>query len=197
MKKLLFASIISLLIVSSCNKGGKNTDDSENFKMMSDTEKVHYLMSRVTPDSLARFIIYNSLDNTNENHIDTMAIATSYVYERLKENDLETFQVAYDSTIESLPLESRMKIYKMAGSDDPQGLGYKLGLEYMSEIRNGHKSSAEIEKEIKAFKKACADDQDTFNRFIIGFQTVLKLDHGKDVPEDIYKKFLTADPASI
>ena len=60
----------------------------------------------------------------------------------------------------------------------------------MTSIRDGNKSVTDVEKELQEFKKACAGDTAMYHRFLIGFQTVLKVDHGTDVPEDIYRKFV-------
>ena len=47
----------------------------------------------------------------------------------------------------------------------------------------------DVEKELKAFEKACGNDTAMYRRFMIGFRTVLEVDHGKDVPEEIYSRF--------
>ncbi len=60
----------------------------------------------------------------------------------------------------------------------------------MASIRDGNKSAADVEAELKEFRKACGNDTAMYRRFIVGFHTVLKVDHGTDVPEDIYRKFV-------
>lgn len=147
-------------------------------------------MSRVSPDSLARFIIYSALgDNTNA-RIDTLATATNYAYEHLRGEDLDKFSTEYDAVVEGLPLGKKMKAYQLGGAEDPQGLGYKLGLEYMTSIREGNKKVDDIKKELVEFKKACGQDTAMYRRFIIGFHTVLEVDRGTDVPEEIYRTFV-------
>lgn len=191
MKKTTLIFGAAALLLASC--GGKKGADGPypaNFDKIGDAGRVAFMMNKVQADSLARFIIYSSLGKNPGAKIDTLAIATNYAYERLKGDALDKFSAAYDACVEALPLGEKMKVYMFAGTEDPQGLGYKLGLEYMSSIRNGHKKAADVERELTEFKKACGSDTATYRRFIIGFQTVLKMDHGKDVPEEIYRKFV-------
>lgn len=197
MKKFLLPaalfSAVSLCGVAfvSCHGGkGSGSDYPADFKSIGDCGRVDYMMKRVSPDSLARFIIYGALGRNPGAPIDTLAIATNYAYEKLKGDDLDSFSVEYDSLVGALPLAEKMRVYKLAASEDPQGLGYKLGLEYMMSIRDGNKSADQVEKELVEFKKACASDTATYRRFIIGFHTVLELDHGKDLSEEIYRRFV-------
>lgn len=182
---------VATLLLASC--GGQKKESSlypDGFKTIGDAGRVDHMVRTVSPDSVARFIIYGALGRNPEAPIDTLAIATNHAYEILSGDAAETFAIEYDATVEALPLGDKMRVYRLAGSEDPQGLGYKLGLEYMASIRDGNKSAAEVEAELKEFRKACASDTAMYRRFITGFHTVLKVDHGKDVPEDIYRKFV-------
>ena len=191
MNKTLVSLALPALLLASC--GGSKKEDSvypANFKSIGDAGRVDYMIKTATPDSVARFIIFGALGRNPGAPIDTLAIATNHAYEVLTGDAAETFAIEYDAVVEALPLGDKMKVYKLAGSEDPQGLGYKLGLEYMTSIRDGNKSVADVEKELQEFKKACAGDTAMYHRFLIGFRTVLKVDHGTDVPEDIYRKFV-------
>ena len=183
--------VLAALAVASCGKKKDNESTyPANFGQIGDAGRVAYMMRQVSPDSLARFIIDSSLGKDPECRIDSIAIATAYAYENLKGDALDSFSAAYDSHVESLPLGEKMKVYMLAGTEDPQGLGYKLGLEYMSSIRDGRKSADDVEREISEFKKACAADTATYERFLKGFHTVLEVDRGKDVSEEIYNRFI-------
>ena len=194
MKKYLFSlalPAVAVMSLSSCGgKGASEKDYPENFKSIGDAGRVQYMLNRVPADSVARFVIYGALGRNPGAPIDTLAIATNHAYEHLKGDDLDKFSTEYDAVVESLPLGDKMKIYQLGGTEDPQGLGYKLGLEYMTSIRDGNKSVADIEKELKEFKKVCGADTAMYRRFIIGFHTVLEVDHGTDVSEDVYRKFV-------
>jgi hypothetical protein len=190
MKKMLAIAAAGLLLAGCGGKGNQSGEYPDNFNTIGDAGRVAYMMQKVEPDSLARWIIRGALGQEPGVRVDTFAIATNYAYEHLRDDALDSFCGAYDSYVESLPIADKMKIYKLAATEDPQQLGYKLGLEYMSSIRDNHKSAAEVEKELKEFKKACGTDTETYDRFVIGFKTVLQMDHGKDVPEDIYQKFI-------
>lgn len=189
--RLSIFSMLALAALASCGgKNGSNSAYPEDFNSIGDSGRVKYMMSRVTPDSLARFIIYGALGYDKDARIDTLAVATNYAYEHLRGEDLDKFSSEYDAIIEALPLGDKMKAYQLGGSEDPQRLGYKLGLEYMTSIREGNKSVSDIKKELAEFKKVCGADTAMYRRFIIGFHTVLQVDRGTDVPEEIYSTFV-------
>ena len=95
-----------LLLLASC--GGKKEKEGAfppGFAAMGDTARVAWMMEHVSSDSLARFIIDASIGKVRNARIDTLAIATNYAFEHLEGEDLDKFSVAYDSHVESLPLE--------------------------------------------------------------------------------------------
>lgn len=162
------------------------------FDKMSDNEKVAYMMKHAKPDSVARFICRAALGDMPGIKIDTLANATLYAYEIYKDDDLQTFSQAYDSFSESLPLDRKMTLRKLAALDDPMALGYQLGLEYVNNIRMDKKNAKTVEAEIASLKKVCAEnpeDSATFRRFMKGFEVALVADHGSDVPRAIYDKY--------
>lgn len=178
------------LTLASCGDKNRQSDRlPDGFDRIGDIGRVDYMMKHATPDSVARFIVDGALGRIPGVRIDTMAIATSYAYDTYKGDDLDNFSVAYDQYINALSLPDRMKAIKLGGSEAPQRLGYVLGLDYMNSIRQGNKTIADVDREISEFRKACGSDTATYNRFMIGFRTVLRMDHGVDVPEDIYKKY--------
>ena len=190
MKKSLIAAGLALIMLAGC--GGKKKGEGsfpENFGTIGDAGRVEYMMRNVSPDSLAGFIIYGSLGKVEGARIDTLAIATSYAYDHLKGEALDQFGARYDAIANTLQLADKMKIYAQAGIEDPQGLGYRLGLEYLSTIRDNHLDVKAIKQELEAFRKACANDTDTYRRFMIGFRTVLKVDSGRDVSREVYDTF--------
>lgn len=191
MKKYLLLIPTAFLILSSCGNRVKSSGNyPDGFDKQTDIERVTYMMQRVSPDSLARFVIDGALGRNPGAPIDSLAMTTLYIYEHLQGVDVDAFSVQYDNYVESLPLNDKMKVYMLAGSDDPQGLGYRLGLEYLGSIRENNKNAEQIEKELKAFRKACGNDTATYRRFIKGFQTVLEVDSGKDIAQDIYTRFI-------
>lgn len=189
---LCIASAISL---SGCGKRGDSSDSAfpSDFKAMGDTARVAFVMKHAAPDSVARFICRAALGEIEGAPIDSLGIATSYAYEKYTGKDMDLFGEAYDEFVASLPLDKKMRMYAMAGVEDPQGLGLTLGLEYMQSIRDKNMKADEVERELKAFKKACGNDSDTYRRFIIGFHTVLKSDRGADMPKEIYDRFIDYD----
>ena len=192
---IIFLSVIVAVLVTSC--GGKNRKEEskfpEKFNLISDSQRIDYMIENASPDSVARFIVLAALGKIEGAKIDSLGIATSYAYEVYSGSELDRFGEEYDQFVNSLPLADKMKIYVMAGVEDPQGLGLQLGLEYMQAIRENNLSVQDVEKEINVFKEACGEDSATYKRFIIGFRTVLAVDSGRDMPKDIYDRFITIE----
>lgn len=188
----LIAAVCVMAVLGSC-KGGKKDSGAafpEDFNALPDTARVAFVMKNTTPDSAARFICRAALGQIKDAKIDNLGIATSYAYEKYTGKELDSFGDEYDSFVASLPLADKMRMYAMAGVEDPQGLGLQLGLEYMQSIREKNLSVEDVEKELRAFKTACGNDSNTYSRFIIGFRTVLEADSGRDMPKAIYDKFI-------
>lgn len=189
-----FIPVMSLslaLCFGSCNaKQEVKEGFPDGFDNLSDTAKIVYMVGHVEADSVARFICDAALGNVAGSHIDTLAIAVAYAYEHYNDSNLMAFSREFDSYSAALPLADKMKIYAMAGESDPQRMGYQLGLEYVSHIRDSKMNVEDVRREITAFKEACADDSLTYIRFIKGFKTVLQTDHGKDLPEAIFNEFI-------
>lgn len=193
MKKTLVCALAALAVLGgvSCGRGKqKGGVYPENFNTIGDAGRVAWIIRNATPDSVARFIIYGSLGRVEGVKIDTLAIATNAAYEKLKGADLDKFGEEYERIMSQLSLADKMRVYAAAGTEDPQGLGYRLGLEYLATVRDGSKNVNDIKREIDAFRQACAKDTATYRRFLIGFKTVLRVDSGKDVNREVYNTFI-------
>lgn len=188
---LAVLSAFFCLAGASCGEKQNQTADQlpADFDKLGDTAKVAYFMKNVSPDSVARLICDASLGKIPNVRIDTFAIAAAYAYENYNDSSLRIFSEEIDGYSANLPLPEKMRIYFMAGKSDPQRMGYQLGLEYVNHIRESRMTVAQIKEELNAFKDACAEDSATYRRFLKGFHTVLQLDHGKDLPEEVYNTF--------
>ncbi len=193
MRKIRLAAACGLLgcLGMSCSGGGgSEAEFPAGFDRRSDAEKVAYVMQNATPDSVARFICRAALGQIPGAHIDTLATATLYAYENYADSTLTVFSDEYDRFSASLPLTERMRILAMAGMVDAQGLGYELGLHYVDQIRTRQMTTPQVKAEVEALREACKDDPKTFDRFLTGFKTVLKLDRDKDLDKEIYDTFI-------
>lgn len=191
MRSLLVLALVLMLALAGCGKA-KNSGDAgfpADFNSLPDTARVAFVMKHAAPDSVARFICSAALGNVKGAKIDSLGIATNYAYEKYSGDDIDNFSVEYDSFVASLPLPDKMRMYALAGVEDPQGLGLQLGLEYMQAIRDRNMTAKEVDTEIEAFRKACGDDEDLYDRFLTGFRTVLQVDNGQDVPKAIFEKY--------
>ena len=199
MKRLIPGIVMAfILMTSAC--GGKTEQKStfpDGFASLSDEQKVVYMMEHVQADSVARFIILASLGKIEGVRIDTLNNATLKAYETYTDTALQTFSWEFDRLAEELPLHDKMRLRALVGSEDPQGLGLTLGLEYMNQIRVKGMSADEVLAELQELKRASADDPDMYARFLIGFHTVLRIDRHSDMPADIYRRFLTYDTEAI
>lgn len=191
MKKLSLLAILFMIVATACHSGRNGELDlPKDFNSRTDAEKVKYLMEAVSPDSVAVLLCRATLGELPELKIDTFANATLYAYENYRGDELNSFSNSLEGYKENLSLEKKMKIYKVASEEDPMGLGYSLGLEYVSQIRTKGMTEKDVEAELAAFKKACAADPQTYTRFIKGFKTALREDKGQGIPKDIYQKYL-------
>ncbi len=160
-----------------------------DFNSRDDVSKVDYMMKHATPDSVARFICNGALGKDSIK-IDTIAIAVNYAYENYNDSNLINFSREFEEYAANLPLHEKMKIYLLSGASDELRLGYELGLEYVAHIRRDSLKVDEVKAELESFKIACADDTMTYVRFLKGFKTALGVDHGRDLPENIYNAFI-------
>ena len=199
MKKLIPAVLMALIfLIPAC--GGKTTETSafpDGFASLSDEQKVVYMMEHVTADSVARFIIFASLGKVDGVRIDTLNNATLKAYETYTDTALQNFSWEFDRVAEELPLHEKMRLRALVGSEDPQGLGLTLGLEYMNQIRVKGMTADEVMAELQELKRASTDDPDMYARFLIGFRTVLRIDSHSDMPAEIYSRFLDYDSEAI
>ena len=189
---LHFLPVAAAALLTGCSGKGETAKGQfpADFNTRDDAAKVRYMMEEASPDSVARFICDGALGKIPGVEIDTIAIAVAYAYENYNDSSLISFSREFDDYSSNLDLPDKMRIYLMAGLSDPKRLGYELGLEYVDHIREDNMKVDEVRREIEAFKTACADDSITYVRFIKGFKTVLRLDHGRDLPEDIYNAFI-------
>ena len=191
--------MMSLFILAAAC-GGKDKDANafpDGFASLSDDRKVLYMMEHASADSVARFIIYAALGRIDGVRIDTLNNATLRAYETYTDTALQSFSWEFDRVAEELPLHDKMRLRSLVGTEDPQGLGLTLGLEYMNQIRVKDMSADEVAAELDALKKASADDPDLYARFLIGFRTVLRYDRNSDMPEEIYQRFLNYDDRAV
>ena len=184
---------LSVFLITACGGSGDGDDRvGKDLSKMNDRQTVEYAMKQMAPDSVARFICNAALGKIPGAHIDTLATATLYAYEYYKDEELQSFAAAYDEFAESLPLDEKMQLRKLAAQEDAMGMGYQLGLEYVNIIRQDHKNAAQVEKEIAALKRACEktpEDSATYTRFMKGFKTALEYDGGDEIPREIYNKY--------
>lgn len=156
---------------------------------MADVVQVKYVMDNASPDSTARFLCLAALGKVPGARIDTLPVATLYAYDNYRDSALTLFSDEFDRFSSGLPLPDKMRILAMAGTVDPQGLGYELGLHYVDQIREKGMTLAEVRDELAEFKKACESDPETYERFMKGFKVVLKIDRGKDLNQEIYDEY--------
>lgn len=190
--KALLPAAVFCVILCGCSGRGKGDGNGvpDNFGTIGDAGRMAYMMRTVAPDSVARFLCDASLGRLEWARIDSVPAAALYVYEHYNDDvKVGEFNDEFDRYMASLPLKDKMRMYLLSGKSSLESVGYDLGLEYVGNIREKGLKVKDVDGEIADFRKACGDDKETYNRFVKGFKTVLTLDHGHDLPEDIYRKF--------
>lgn len=200
MKNSVWLSLIIisfLLVSSSCKKknDGHHADVPKEFSTMSDRDRVEYLIENVTPDSVARFLIDASLGDIENVKIDTLMIAQGTAYEKYENqpDEMAIFSSELERYSASLDLSRKKRLYAMSGMHDPEGFGYDLGLEYVNNIREKKLTVKDVTDEISEFRRSCANDPATYNRFVKGFKIALELDR-VGVAADVYQRFSMLEP---
>lgn len=188
--KWLILVALVCLILTSCGGKEKTAVDAELFKeAKSDAVKVALVMKSAKPDSVARFICNTALGLNKGVTIDTLQNAVLYAYEHYKDEDLMKFSEEFDRYSSSLPLAMKMKILSLAALTDPDGLGYKLGLEYAVQIRDKKMTLSDIDKEMESLKKACEKDSDTYIRVLNGLSVALSMPEFSSLPQSVRDKY--------
>ena len=196
-KHVIFLFVMSALIIA-CGGNANKASDAELFKgARNDAEKVAIAMKNYTPDSVARFICNTCLGLNKGVSIDTLQSAVLYAYENYKEQDLIKFSEEFDNFTSTLPLAEKMKILSLAALTDPDGLGYKLGLEYAVQIKDEKLSLEQIDKNINELKASLGEDSETFVRVLNGLSVALSMPEFRDLPKAIIEKYGTAPKMKV
>lgn len=185
------AAILSIVAVS-CKSDKKEGSSGlpANFSTMSDQERMQFMMRKADPDSVAHFLCYAFLGRVPGAKIDTLAMAYLYALENYRGDDAEKFGTSFELVMKELSLADKMKTQFELGLADTLSVGYDLGLGYVGQIRRRNMSIKDIDADIAKFRESCGRDTATYNRFVKGFHTVLELDRGKDLPNDIYNRYI-------
>lgn len=185
---------LGAFILTGCGGSGKgNGNFPEDFNTRTDGQKVAYVMEATSPDSVARFICYAALGQVDGVRMDSVSQAVMYAYEHYQGADAEAFGREFDRVQENLPLDDKMRIMKLAGTQDPLGLGLQLGLHYIDRIRDNKLSAGDVKAEISAFHKACANDTDTYVRFVKGVKAAVKADNGRGLSPQVRNELNTLE----
>lgn len=191
MKICKFILCVSLcLSLASCS-GNKNKGNADNLPAdnLCDTAKIAFMIQRTTPDSVARFICNTAMGLNKGISLNSLQESVIFAYEKYQDADLIKFSEEFDAYVESLPLTHKMKILSQAALSDPDGLGYKLGLEYAFQIQANKLSLSQIDAEMQAFKASCGDDTITYLRVLNGLSIALSLPEYSGLPKEILEKY--------
>lgn len=187
---VIVRSAIFAVLFLSCG-GGSGSDRYVSMfnTAKTDVERMTIIMKHAEPDSVARFICNSALGLNDSVKIDNLQDAVIYVYETYKDMDLAKFSEEFDQYASSRPLSQKMQLLKMAALTDPEGLGYKLGLEYAIKIRDNKMSVAEVDREIEEFKRACGDDTKTYERMLNGLSVALSTPEFAGLSKELISKY--------
>lgn len=192
----VFSLILVLILPVACKKSSGGTTIPYDFDTYTTEKKMEYIMNKVAPDSVARFIYSASLGKIQG--ADTLDLSRAYLYaiENFKGEDLDEFTAEYDLYRDKLPLIDKMKFYHKEGLLDSLAVGLQLGLGYLASVRENKKNVKTAREEILKFKEACKNDSATYHQFIVGLHYALENDRGRDLDENIYNEFINFEDSS-
>lgn len=188
----IFGMLAGMLAVASCGGSNDSNQLPSDFQTLSLDKKMNYMMSSVTPDSVARFIYTASLGKIPGVDLD-LNQAVEYASVNYKGKDLDEFFKEYQVYRDQLPLKDLMNFYYQEGMVDSLKVGMTLGLGYLATVRENGKTVKAAKEEILEFKKACKGDTAMYRDFLIGLRYALDHDRGKDLDDKIYNELINLD----
>lgn len=194
------AIVSSMASCGSSDSGSSALDKSlpSDFASLPDTSKVRVLLDKgVAPDSLAVYMCEVAEGKHGNVRISDYMEVDTYIYEKLGEEGFGIYRMAFDSYAASMPLVSKMKLYTASSLGDLDRMGYELGLEYVNQVLDKHLTIGKVDREVAELRRACDNDEDTFNRFLRGFAAGISTRAPGEVPAEIVEAYGTVDPAKI
>lgn len=186
----LVLGIFVLAMVSACGSKGETKPVPDNFNSLSTEDKMDYLMERMSPDSLGRFVCDVALGKIYNSRIEFQQ-ARLYAYEKYDQKQIAEFESACQEYEAKLPLHEKVKFFKISSTEDPDKFSYDLGLRYVGDIRENSKNAAQVSSELEKLRRECEADPEFYRRFMKGFKIALEIDHNHDLDENIYTQFIT------
>lgn len=187
----VMAILLCFGLLGGCKKSD-NVSVPGDFKDFPLDKKMEFIMSKATPDSVARFVINASLGKIDGVELD-LAEANLYALEHYRNKEADEYSTEYQAYPQKLPLLDKMNFNYMEAFLDSGQVGYHLGLEYLTYVRENNKNVKNVRDEIREFKEILGSDTATYRRFMMGFKYALKNDRGVDLDEDIYNEFINYD----
>lgn len=161
-----------------------------NFSSSPDSVKVKMLLDHnVSLDSLANYICRAAAGEIKNVNITDFGQIDAYIYTHRGEKDYEVYALAFDECKKSLPLTSKLTLYRKNALLDPDKVGYQLGLEYVNDVMDKKLTIGKVDREVAEFRKACGDDEDTYKRFLKGFAVGLSTRAAGEIPQDILAQY--------
>jgi len=198
----MLALVIAAGCIASCKKG-QDLDSTTskmpaNFASLPDTTKVRHLIDKQVPlDSIAVYLCDAAIGRIKNVHVDNFTDIDTYIYTHCGDKDFEVYALALDEYKKSLPLVDKLTLYKKTSLDDPDKIGYKLGLEYVNSVMEKKLAIGKVDREIADFRRACGNDDDTYNRFLIGFSTGIRSRTAGEISPDIVERYGSASPTLL
>lgn len=190
----LYLSVVMCMLLCACN--GKDSDNStmaglpRDFSSKPDSTKVHMLLDNGMPlDSLAVYVCKAAVGDIQGVSINDFASIDAYIYAAKGEKEYEVYALAFDECKKQLSLVKKLRLYKKNALEDPDKIGYQLGLQYVNDVIYNKLTIGKVDREIADFRRACGDDEDTYNRFLKGFAVGISTRTPGEVPQDIIDQY--------
>ena len=195
----LVAAMAFLLFSCGKSDGGNNVIDSSlpaDFATMSDSAKVRVLLDHgLSPDSIAVFVCETAEGKHPGIAFKDFTVVDTYMYERLGETGFGLYRQAFDSYMEYMPLVAKMKMLMASPLADLDRVGYELGLGHVNQVIEKRLTIGKVDREVAELRRACGNDEDTFNRFLRGFAAGINTRAAGEIPAEIVAEYGTPGPA--
>lgn len=172
---LISGLFVGLLMSCSSDKSAELKDLPTDFAAQSDTAKIGILIDRgIGPDSIAHFVAGSLEGKHKDVTFRNLDEVEAYIFERMGNENATAYTMSLEIYIQQLPLDVRYRLKMDSPLTEVEKLGYELGLEFTNQVINQNMTKGQVDHEVANLRRACGDDEETYEHFLTGLAAGLK-----------------------
>lgn len=186
------ALFLLTLLMGACSSSNQEQENAlpADFASMNDTAKLGVLVRQgLSPDSIALYVLHTAEGRNPGVKFTDYANMDVYLYGALGDEGFNSYRIAYDDYVATMPLVPKLKQLQASPDHDPQSVGFELGLEYINQVLDQKMTIGKVDREVAELHRALGQDEDTYSRFLQGFAAAIASRPAGQVPADITKQY--------